>query len=314
MPPIMASTLLVMSASVLPAAAQSLGPLVSDSEYSVFWTPYWGQIDQKATDGGLASTTTINSQSLSVTRRIRDGFSLGFDLTYEDQTVETDTRLPGFAKPARLDTESLEVKLKSSWTYGLLTFDPQVRFGVDDYELDRPDTLTYSMANAKTDGYHVGGYFEVSSVLPIVGNLFLRPTASFDYEYTHADSFTETGNGLGSLSYDKIGDERAIGEIGLGLAALFEFGENSTFAPFVNAKYRRNLLTGPIETEARSAYGFGDLGTVAIATTQEKQGMLLDAGAIMTINNQMELWALYRGQYFPNSTRHGFAGRLAVNF
>ena len=305
------SIIMSTSFSIAQNLAASAG---QDGEVSAFWAPYFAKIEQAGKNGGASSTTRIHSQTLSLERRISSAFELGFDLTYEFQDQSSNRILPGFAESASLLQDSYEVNLFGRWTHGIFSIEPNFRFGLEDYKLTRPDPLTGLTARSKTNGYHLGAYIEASALIPLNDFLFLRPIADFDYEYLTADPFVETGNGLGNVSYGRVEDERAIGQIGAALGASAPLSDTSRLTAFINAKYRRNFITGPVQTDARLAANNASLGKQTLSEGQEKQGLILDAGTIINKDKRFELWTLYRGQYFPSSTRHGFAAQLKLTF
>ena len=295
--------------------AQSLTtPASQDKDYSVYWAPYFAKIEQEGKNGSASTTTRIHSQTLSLEKRISSAFDIGFDITYENQNQSSDRILPGFSEPASLVQDSYELNMFGRWKYGAISIEPNLRFGIEDYHLTRPDPLTGLTPKGETSGYHVGAYIEASALIPLNDYLFFRPIIDFDYEYLTADAFVEAGNGLGNVAYGRVQDERAIGQIGAAVGAVVPISETSRLTAFVNAKYRRNFITGPVQTDASLAVNNMSLGKQTLSEGQEKQGLILDAGTIIASEGKFELWTVYRGQYFPNSTRHGFAAQLVANF
>ena len=295
--------------------SQSLHPETHpNGTYSVYWAPYFAKIKQEGQNGGAGSTTRIHSQTLSLEKRISPAFDLGFDLTYEYQNQSSDQLLSGFAKRASLVQDSYELNLFGRWTHNAISIEPNIRFGFEDYQLTRPDPLTGLIPSGETSGYHVGAYIEASALIPLNDYVFIRPIIDFDYEYLTADAFVETGNGPGNLAYEQVDDKRAIGQIGTAIGAVLPLSETSRLTTFVNAKYRRNFITGPVQTEAKLALTDFSLGKQTLSEGQEKEGLILDAGTILVKDGKFELWTVYRGQYFPRSTRHGFAAQLSVSF
>lgn len=312
--------ILLMASLTLMASGQAYasGQTVPDNPWAATWASYFAQNKTNGSGGSAGTTNDIQAHILTIERRIADGFVAGFDFKFENQEQKQDAPPPNYSQPGRLFQESYEANFFTRYTHGPFSIEPNIRFGLDDYELDRPDTISNTglVGKSESNGYHVGFYLELAALLPLTEHIFLRPVASYDYEYKTVDPFKETGVAAGPLdfniAFDRLHDRRAIGEVGMGLGAQLPLGDKATITPFVVGKYRRNFITGSVETNA--SIGSNSLGKLPLASGQEKEGFLLDTGAFISGTNNMELWAVYRGQYFPNSTRHGIAGQAVLKF
>lgn len=288
--------------------------LNNEKNWAVSWIPYYSTIHQNSTDAGLATKTKINSQSVRIEKRINSGFDFGVDLTYEQSNQVTNKELPGFADKAGLSQNSYEANIFGRKKLGAVALETHFRFGRDHYNLVRPDLLTGLVGKSKSNGYHLGAYFEASAMIPINKHLFVRPIVDLDYEYLSVDSFSEIGAGPGNITFARVEDRRAIGQVGMALGTKIDFSDTDSLTLFINTKYRRNFITGPISTNAVQPLGLGALGKQSLSIGPEKEGLVLDVGSILAKNNDMQLWAVYRGQYFSTSTRHGFSGLLKIEF
>ncbi|MBL1404403.1 MAG: autotransporter outer membrane beta-barrel domain-containing protein [Rhizobiales bacterium] len=288
--------------------------LIKDKSWSATWIPYYATINQDATKGSLATTTTINSQSFRIEKRINSVFDIGIDLTFEQSNQVANKKLSGFGTKASLGQDSYEANVFGRTKVGVISLESHVRFGRDNYKLLRPDLLTGLVGQSKSSGYHFGSYVEASATIPLNEYFFVRPVVDFDYEYLSVNSFSETGAGPGNITFSRVEDRRAIGQVGIALGAKWDMSDASSLTVFVNTKYRRNFLTGPISTNAVQPRGLGYLGKQTLSNGQEKEGLILDVGTMLSKNNGMQIWAVYRGQYFPSSTRHGLSGQLKISF
>lgn len=284
------------------------------SSSSLVGTSYFARIDSRSTSGRLPTNTKISSHSLRAETSFSPSFDFGIDFVTENQTQTANSNLPGFTTAASLKQKSNELNAFGRFKHSVFVFESHFRAGLDNYELTRPDQLTTLIARSQTDGYHLGGYFEASAVIPFNDYFFIRPVADFDYEYTAIESFTETGASVGNVSYDRIEDRRAIGQVGLAIGAVLPLAAHKTVTAFANAKYRRNFITNPVQTNAVQPAGLGKLGQQTIASGPEKSGFMFDLGAIISAKNNLEIWTVYRGQFYNNSTRHGFAAQIKVSF
>lgn len=272
----------------------------------------------KGTAGSSGVTNNISAYSIILERRVSDRFSYGFGFTHEDIDQVQDIVPTGFSQSGRLGQKSYEVSVFGRFTKGIFAIEPHLRIGFDDYNLERPDTLTNKglVGRAETRGYHAGFFIEATATVPFNDHVFLRPVLNFDYEYTTADPFTETGVSIGpnnfNLSYNRVSDRRAIGEAGLGVAAIHPLRQSGTLTVFAVGKYRRNFITGPITAQASNS--LMQLGTVTLSNGQERDGFLFDTGFFVAGRNNMEIWATYRGQFFQNSSRHGLSGQIKIRF
>ena len=307
------AVVLLGSSWVALAEGQLQAPAFDDS-WTLSKTLYWGQLKQQATNGSVGTTTSFSSQSISLEKRFSDAFSLGVDLIAHQQNQFQDKAPAGFTQAGRLRRDYFEANVIGRWSYGPLMITPQVRYGRDQFELARPDTTTGLIARAKSDGFHIGGFIEATLTVPLNDYVFVRPVVNFDYEYLTVESFSESGAGPANIAFDKIEDRRAIGEVGMAIGVALPIESFGTLTPVVNVKYRHNFITGPVETHAELASGAADLGTKTLSSGQEKEGILLDAGTILSNNDNLQLWTFYRAQYFPTSTRHGLAAQLKLNF
>lgn len=290
----------------------------ADRRWSTTWASYWGEDKQDGDAGASGVTSTIQANTVTLEKRVFDNFSIGLDLTYETQNQVQDEVPAGFTQAGRLSQQSYEANFFGNFTHGIFSIEPNVRVGLDDYELERPDTLTNTglIGRSQTNGHHLGFNVEAAITVPINSYIFLRPTVNYDFEFVTADPFKEVGVSIGpnnfNISFDRVEDKRSIGEAGIGLAAKIPIEGFGTLTPFVVGKYRRNFITGPVTAHASTSTTA--LGEITLANGQEKEGFMFDAGMFLTSQKNMEIWAVYRGQYFPSSTRHGVAGQIKINF
>lgn len=263
-------------------------------------------------DSSAAKTSTIG-RLLAIRNNISERLALG--LEYSDRVIDKTINTPpaGFTKAGRLKREAQTVTLFADINIAEAIVSPSIRMGLDAYKLERPDLLTGLLAMASSDGRHYGANIEVSKTIPIAKGLFIRPTAELDYSLITVKAFTETGAGPANISFNALEDERITGELGIALGAALPISQKLIFAPFINAKFRRNFITGPIETGAKLANGM-DLGKQILSVGEEPRGYLLDAGAYIFAEDRLEILIAYQGEYFPSTTTHGFAFRANYKF
>lgn len=314
------SRFLCSSLIVLWAASSTVAQEIGQSKaklhdgVSATWTGYWTRNKQRATGGSAGSTTTAVGQVVTLEKRVSSAFEVGFDLTFEEQEQLSDATPAGFSLPPRLAKSSSELNGFVRYSRGPLTIEPNLRVGIDDYELRRPDIPTGLTGNSKSNGYHWGAYLEMSVLLPISSNLFIRPTVDFDYSELEVDAFTEGGAGPANIAFEQVTDRRSVGQIGMAVGGIIPLAEIGVLKPFVSVKYRHNFITGPVQTRAKLASGAADLGQQTLSSGQEQSGVVVDVGTILTGRKNAELWAVYRGTYFPTATKHGLGTQFKLTF
>lgn len=280
----------------------------------VSFTQNWINSTQRRMGPTQPSTTTALESILSVSRYFSANVRAGAEFTYRHQNQEADSALPGFTKPGRLGREKLQLDLFAQYQIDGFSITPSLYVGPDYYELERPDVLTGLTGMATSAGWHGGVNLEISYLMPVTEWLFVRPIADIDYQYLTVNPFTETGAGPNNVAFDRVHDERTVAQIGAGIGGVVPLGEAHSLIPFLQARYRRNFNSDPITTSARLASGLANLGDLALSTSQEGDGLILNTGFFYAGRSNIELRAAYEGEYFQHSTTHTLSGRLKFTF
>lgn len=291
-------------------------PTISNDQHagSVSITNYTKNIEHKARADSSSGKTAVKGHLITLKKMIYDDVSIGTEYSSRIINRKNTISPAGFTNAGRLGRQVSELIFFANVQKESLTVTPSFRLGLDEYELERPDTTVGLLGISSTDGWHYGLNLEFANIIPLATNVFVRSTAEIDYSYTAIDAFVETGAGAANISFDELEDERITGEIGLGIGATLPLDNGIILAPFINTTLRYNYITGPITTNAKLASSLTNLGEVLLSSGQEQQGWLLDAGTYIFVNKQTELLITYQGEYFPTSTSHGAAVRLSFKF
>lgn len=286
------------------------------SSYTISFVPFVEHGTQRETTELTPSSTSVIGGAIALSKEISSEFSVGGVLSYTLFDNVDDFLTPGFTKPGRLGSESYVASFYTEFSKKNFTIKPTIRGGIDDYELERPDVTTGLVAFSQSRGWNIGTQVEASVLLPLPGlqGIFLQPLGDIDYSFFTAREFTETGAGPSNLAFDRVNDTRVVGQLGLGLVGVIPHRTLGLIAPYASVKYRRNFITGPIQTNAALASGLLNFGEVALLPGQEANGIAVDAGLLINGTNRLDLAIVYSGQFFQTSSHHLGSAELKISF
>lgn len=275
---------------------------------------YSGELKQSETATAFAATTKLSGQEFSVSYAIQPNVELGLKLKNQKRINTHDNFLPGFSVANSLADQQQKIGAFGNVTFGPVSLNLGARFGLDEYQLVRPDQLSSLVAKSQSNGHNYGAHAELSALLPISKSVILRPVANIDYDYFTVKAFTESGAGPSNVSYDKIVDERLEGQLGLSTVLVLPQEHFNSSMLFATAKFKKNFITGPIKTHATAGGGFIDLGEVALLSGKEAEGWVYNAGAIIKAEGDLELLLAYEVEVFPTSVSNAFSIKFKKTF
>lgn len=185
--------------------------------------------------------------------------------------------------------------------------------GIDHYKNRRGDVLTGALARTRDNGWHALAEIGIYKDIAVTQFAFIRPTASFNYTFTHFPAFQESGSGLLSLS---LGAANAhYFETNLGAAAILVLpgDEGGYWGPFIQAQQVHNFSSNAVRTPATFAIG-APAGPVTLVPSISKNSALLDTGFLMRNRHGVEFLVACEGSYSKKTTSHPAGAILTLPF
>jgi uncharacterized protein with beta-barrel porin domain len=235
-------------------------PVFSEEGAEGMDTGIWGRGlgifgDQDGDDEHFGFDYLTGGLILGADHRFTDRIVAGITAGFADTTVDYDTVIS--------ETEAMSYfgGLYGGYTAGQLHLNAQLSWVHSVYHTSRYITAVARRASSEHRANEVCASLEGGYTFTL-GGFDLIPTASVQYAYYFADSFTEEGAGALNLRVDDFDSHSVVSRIGLRLSRVFDIG-TARFVPQVRAAWAHEY--GEIDRTMRARLaGGGGGGTFTV--------------------------------------------------
>lgn len=256
-----------------------------------------------------AAGVTRNSGGL-VAGLERDGF-YGFNAGLLAGYGRTDARVKGRSSDATID--SYTIGAYAGRAYGPLEAQAGTTFSWNEVSSSRSvafpgftDTLTADYTSLSFQAFGEVGYgFET----PVAR---LQPFAGLAVTHVTTDGFTEKG---GAAALRVEGSSQTLGVSTLGMRARRQVGalDNGAIVTFTGALAWRHSF-GDLTPSVTSAFVGGSQSFTVAGTPIDRDTALVEAGVTLSVTEQLDLSAAYRGEFGQAATDNSFNARFGYRF
>jgi len=257
----------------------------------------WGEV--VGTDGEVGSDRTANGFDyrtgglvVGLDTPVGAGWNVGGALAY----VEGEARGDG-----RADVQSYQAIAYARWTDGSLFTNSSLAYSVDSYEISRSVGLSTGVEDltSSADGETIAVDFEFGRTLQTLGGQ-VDLIGGVSWEEVSRDGVDEDGAATVALSFDDAEDETTRLRFGARYGRDMQTGAMS-LRPYAQAYVVHFADAGGADLDATL---HGATFTTA-ASDPGQTGLETGLGVVASLNQSLELYAHYRGDFTDNQTEHG---------
>ena len=238
--------------------------------------------------GGTGSSdgARLNNQAMLVGygAEVRDGLVLGAAFTHTEDRTKTDAQ--------RVKTQGTGLAVYGLFNHDAWFVDSALSAGhlhTDSNRTLQPTGLVASgNANGNYAGFLAKAGYRINS-----DRLFLTPYALVGYQYTHRNSFSESGAGLLNLTYAGQTSNLSIFGAGARIGTDWRIKDNLTLSPWIDL----GAITYGGDRDQQQAVTLGAVGQVLQASGAPSVAGVVNAGVALMGGTNWSAQLAYRGQF-----------------